>query len=120
GARVVAVASERHHRWLRERGAIPVTYGDDVSARVVAASEGLPGSAFIDLVGDGYVELAVELGVSRDRLDTIAAFPAVQTYGVKSVGGAAAASAATLAELAEAIAVGDLVVPIQRAYPLDE
>lgn len=32
----------------------------------------------------------------------------------------AAASAATLAELAEAIAAGHLVVPIQRTYPLDD
>ena len=31
-----------------------------------------------------------------------------------------AASAATLAELADAIEAGDLVVPIQRTYPLDE
>ena len=41
-------------------------------------------------------------------------------HGVKFEGGAAAASAATLAELAEAIAAGDLVFPIQRTYPLDE
>jgi NADPH:quinone reductase-like Zn-dependent oxidoreductase len=39
---------------------------------------------------------------------------------VEEVGGAAAVSAATLAELAEAIAAGDLVVPIQRTYPLDD
>ncbi|HEV7178081.1 MAG TPA: zinc-binding dehydrogenase [Solirubrobacteraceae bacterium] len=39
---------------------------------------------------------------------------------VKGDGGAAAASAATLAQLAEAIAAGDLVVPIQRTYPLDD
>jgi NADPH:quinone reductase-like Zn-dependent oxidoreductase len=40
--------------------------------------------------------------------------------GVKSEGGASAASAATLAELVQAIAAGDLVVPIQRTYPLDD
>jgi NADPH:quinone reductase-like Zn-dependent oxidoreductase len=33
---------------------------------------------------------------------------------------AAAPSVATLAELAEAVAAGDLVVPIQRTYPLDD
>jgi NADPH:quinone reductase-like Zn-dependent oxidoreductase len=36
------------------------------------------------------------------------------------VRGPAAASAATLAELAQAIAAGNLVVPIQRTYPLDD
>ena len=88
--------------------------------RITAAAEETPVAAFIDLVGGGYVELALELGIATDRIDTIVDFPAIQKYGVKGDGGAAAASAATLAELAEAIAAGDLVVPIQRTYPLDD
>ena len=120
GARVIAVASERHHAWLRERGAVPVAYGDGVGGRITAAAGETPVAAFIDLVGGGYVELAFELGVARDRIDTITDFPAIEKYGVMSDGGAAAASAATLAELAEAIAAGDLVVPIQRTYPLHD
>jgi len=120
GARVIALASERHHAWLRERGAVPVAYGDGVSRRITSAAEEMPLAAFIDLVGDGYVELALGLGIARDRIDTIVDFPSIEKYGVKGDGGAAAASAATLAELAEAIAAGDLVVPIQRTYPLDD
>ena len=120
GTCVIALASERHHAWLRERGAVPVAYGNGVRERIMVAAEETPVAAFIDLVGRGYVELALELGIAKDRIDTIVDFPAVQKYGVKTEGGAAAASAATLAELAEAIATGDLVVPIQRTYPLDE
>jgi NADPH:quinone reductase-like Zn-dependent oxidoreductase len=120
GARVVALASERHHAWLRERGAVPVAYGDGVKERILAAAGETPLAAFIDLVGGGYVELALALGIAKDRIDTIADFPSVQKYGVKSEGGAAAASAATLAELAAAIAQGELVVPIQRTYPLED
>ena len=120
GTCVIALASERHHSWLRERGAVPVAYGDGVRERIMVAAEETPVAAFIDLVGRGYVELALELGIAKDRIDTIVDFPAVQKYGVKTEGGAEAASAATLAELAEAIAAGDLVVPIQRTYPLDE
>jgi NADPH:quinone reductase-like Zn-dependent oxidoreductase len=120
GARVIALASERHHAWLSERGAIPVAYGDGVSERITAAAGERPVAAFIDLVGGGYVELALELGIARDRIDTIVDFPAIAKYGVKGEGGAAAASAATLAELAGAIVAGDLEVPIQRAYPLDD
>jgi len=86
----------------------------------MVAAEETPVAAFIDLVGRGYVELALELGIARDRIDTIVDFPAVQKYGVTSEGGAEAASAVTLAELADAIAAGDLVVPIQRTYPLDK
>ena len=120
GTCVIALASERHHAWLRERGAVPVAYGDGVRERIMVAAGETPVVAFIDLVGRGYVELALELGIAKDRIDTIVDFPAVQKYGVKTEGGAAAASAATLAELAEAIAAGDLVVPIQRTYPLNE
>jgi len=120
GARVIALASERHHEWLRERGAVPIVYGDGVGDRIAAVAGDAPVSAFIDLVGGGYVELALELGIARDRIDTIVDFPAIEKYGVKGQGGAAAASAATLAELAQAIAAGELLVPIQRAYPLDD
>jgi NADPH:quinone reductase-like Zn-dependent oxidoreductase len=120
GARVIAVAGERDHAWLRERGAVPVAYGDGVRARITAAAGETPVAAFIDLVGGGYVELALELGVASDRIDTIVDFPAIERHRVKGDGGAAAASAATLAELAEAIAAGDLVVPLQRTDPLDE
>jgi NADPH:quinone reductase-like Zn-dependent oxidoreductase len=121
GARVIALASERHHAWLRERGAVPVAYGDGVSERITAAAAAeTPVAAFIDLVGGGYVELALKLGIATDRIDTIVDFPAIEKYGVKGDGGAAAASAATLAELAEAIVAGELVVPIQSTYPLDD
>jgi NADPH:quinone reductase-like Zn-dependent oxidoreductase len=120
GARVVALASERHHAWLLRRGAAPVAYGDGVRERILATADGSPIASFIDLVGDGYVELALELGIPKARIDTLVDFPAIAKYGVKSEGGAAAASAATLAELARAIAAGDLVVPIQSSYPLEE
>ena len=119
-ARVIALASERHHAWLRERGARPVAYGEGVGERITEAAGETPVAAFIDLVGGGYVELALELGIATERIDTIVDFPAIEKYGVKGDGGAAVAGAATLAELAEAIAAGDLVVPIQRTYPLDE
>ena len=120
GARVIALASEGHHPWLRERGAVPVAYGDGVAERIIATAEDKPVGAFIDLVGRGYVEIALALGVDKDRIDTIVDYPATQKYGVKFEGGAAAASAATLAELAAAVAAGELVVPIQRTYPLDD
>jgi NADPH:quinone reductase-like Zn-dependent oxidoreductase len=120
GARVIALASDRHQAWLRERGAVPVAYGDGVTERIAEAAEEMPVASFIDLVGGGYVEMAIELGIARDRINTIVDFPSVAKYGVKSEGGAAAASAATLAELAEAIAAGNLVVPIQRTYPLED
>lgn len=52
---------------------IPVAYGDGVADRIrAAAPSGV--DAFIDTHGDGYVELALALGVATDRIDTIADF----------------------------------------------
>ena len=116
----IVVASERHHAWLRNRGAVPVTYGNGIVQRIDVAAGGTPVAVFIDLAGNGYVELALKLGIAKDRIDTITDFPAIAKYGVKGEGGAVTASAATLAELAEAVAAGDLVVPIQRTYPLED
>ena len=53
-----------------------------------AAAEEPPVTASIDPVGNGYVELAIELGISNDRIDTVVDFRAIEKYGVKSEGGA--------------------------------
>lgn len=120
GATVVGLASEDHHDWLREHGALPVTYGDGVAERIREAAGGRV-DAFIDLFGSGYVELAIELGVPPERIDTIADYTAPQRHpGVKTDGNMAGASPETLAELAALIAEGRLEVPIAGVYPLAE
>jgi NADPH:quinone reductase-like Zn-dependent oxidoreductase len=117
GAKVVGLASEPHAWWLLAHGVIAVPYGRGVAQRVREAAGG-PGDAFIDTVGDGYVDLALELGVSPDRIDTIADFAAAGKYGVKSEGNAAGASVRVLAELVQLVSEGKLDVPIAHAFPL--
>jgi len=116
GATVIGIASERSHQWLIAHGVIPVTYGEGVADRIRAAAAKV--DAFIDTVG-GYVELALELGVEPNRVDTIADFQAAQKWGVKTDGNAAGASAVVLGELAALIDEGKLEVPIARVYPLE-
>ncbi len=99
GATVIGLAGEANHRWLADRGVIPVTYGEGVADRIRAASSGQV-DAFIDAFGDGYVELALELGVRPERINTIINFPAAQKYGVKTEGNAKADSPEVLTELA--------------------
>ncbi len=118
GATVIGLASEANHQWLRDHGAIPIAYGEGVADRIRAAAPGGV-DAFVDTVGGGYVELALELGVAPDRIDTIADFEAVARHGVKAEGNAAGASAETLAELAALIGAGELEIPIAATYPLD-
>jgi NADPH:quinone reductase-like Zn-dependent oxidoreductase len=118
GATVIGLASEGNHEWLKSRGVIPVAYGDGAADRIRAAAPGGV-DAFIDTHGDGYVELALDLGVAAQRIDTIADFAAAGKYGVKTDGGREAGPGATvLAELAGLIADGHLEVPIANVYPL--
>ena len=119
GADVIGLASEPNHAWLSGYGVTPVTYGDGVEERIRAAGASSI-DALIDTVGDGYVALALELGVAPDRINTIADFAAVAQYGVKAEGSAAGASAAVLAELAALIDTGRLEVPIAGVYPLED
>ena len=118
GATVIGLASESNHEWLRSHGVIPVAYGDGIADRIrTAATSGV--DAFIDTYGDGYVELALALGVPAERIDTIVDFAAAAKHGVKTDGGREAGPGATvLAELAGLVADGQLEVPIANAYPL--
>lgn len=118
GARVIGLASEPNHGWLREHGVEPLTYGDGVADRIrAAAPDGV--DAFADLFGAPYVDLALELGVPVDRINTIKDFPAVQAHGVRFEGNNDAASAEVLAELAALVASGELEAPVAATYPLD-
>ncbi|RKN45736.1 NADP-dependent oxidoreductase [Streptomyces hoynatensis] len=122
GATVIGLASPPHHDWLAEHGIVPVAYGPGVAERITAAAGGPP-DAFIDTYGgegDGYVGLAVELGVAPERIDTIIDFGAAKRYGAKTDGNSAAAGADVLAELAAMIDAGDLEIPVSETYPLEE
>jgi NADPH:quinone reductase-like Zn-dependent oxidoreductase len=119
GATVIGLAGPANHDWLRDHGVIPVAHGAGTIQRIRdAAPKGV--DAFIDLHGDGYVDMALELGVDPQRINTVVDRDAVATHGVKSEGSGAASSATVLAELAELVAGSDLDVPIAATYPLDQ
>jgi NADPH:quinone reductase-like Zn-dependent oxidoreductase len=122
GARVIGVAGERNHEWLRSRSIEPLAYGDGLAERLTkaAAAHGQVITALIDTVGQGYVELALELGVAPQRINTIADYEAGSKYGVKSDGGAAAASTEVVEEVVQLLADGELELPIARAFPLEQ
>jgi len=119
GATVIGLASERNHAWLADHGVVPVAYGDGAADRIrAAAPDGV--DAFIDTFGDGYVDLALDLGVAPDRINTIIDRPAAARTGARTEGSMAASSAEVLGELVKLVAAGDLEVPIAATYPLTE
>ena len=82
-----------------------------------AAPNGL--DAFIDLFGPEYVQLAVDLGVAPDRIDTIISREKAVEVGAKVEGSGDASTTAVLAEMAELVASGQIEIPIAATYPLE-
>jgi NADPH:quinone reductase-like Zn-dependent oxidoreductase len=119
GATVIGLAGEANHPWLASHGVVAVSYGEGAADRIRAASGGRV-DAFLDTFGSGYVELALELGVRPERIDTIADFEAGAKYGVKTDGNAAGGNAQVLSELADLVDKGLLEIPIAKVYPLDK
>ena len=118
GATVIGLASERNHGWLKERGVVPVGYGEGVAERIREAAGGRV-DAFVDTYGEGYVRLAVELGVQPSRINTIRDWRTAAEVGARTYGEGSAACAVVVGELARLAARGELEVPIARTYPLE-
>ena len=117
GATVIGLAGEHNHDWLRRHEVVPVAYGEGQAQRIREAALGGV-DAFIDTFGGGYVDLAIELGVAPQRINTIIDYEAVERLGVKAQGTHAIASAPLLAELVGLAADGQLEIPIARTYAM--
>jgi NADPH:quinone reductase-like Zn-dependent oxidoreductase len=119
GARVLAIASEPNHGWLQAHGAEPLSYGGDLESRLRAvAPDGV--TAFFDLHGDGYTDLAIALGVPPQRVETIIDFAAAERLGVQAKGMASLADPAEgVRQLGAIASEGGFDVPIKARFPLD-
>ncbi|MBK3562171.1 NADP-dependent oxidoreductase [Streptomyces sp. MBT62] len=118
GANVLGIASPANADWLTAHGATPVPYGDGLAeALTAAAPDGI--DAFIDLFGPDYVQLAVDLGIPRDRIETIISFQKAQELGTRSAGSEGASTREVLTEMADHVAAGRIEIPVAATYPLD-
>jgi len=119
GAHVIGIASEANHEWLQSHGATPVRYGHGLEERILSLTpDGI--DAFIDLFGPDYVRLAVDLGVPRDRIETIIAFEAAKEYGTQAAGSSDATTTEVLTEMANLVASGQIELPIAATFPLEQ
>ncbi|HWD88513.1 MAG TPA: NADP-dependent oxidoreductase [Mucilaginibacter sp.] len=119
GANVIGLAGEPGHQWLKEHGITPVSYEGDRQQALAKALGGKKADAFIDTSGDGYVEMAVRMGIRSDRIDTIIDFEAAQRYRVKTDGNSKAGNAEVLGKVADMVDKGDVEIPIAKTYPLN-
>lgn len=119
GARVIGATSAGHMHRIEALGIEPVEYGPGLEARLRSMTpDGV--DAFIDTFGGGYVQLAIGLGVSPRRINTIADYAAVQRYGVQARGNGDAMSPDIWSKVQALIAAGQLLVPIEAEYPLED
>lgn len=122
GARVVGTASPSSHDAVTRFGGEPVSYGDGLEQRVRdLAPDGV--AAALDCVGtDEAIDVSLALVADRGRVVTIAAAERAKQEGVIAIAGAMPASreyrASVRAELVRRAGVGQLVVPVARAFPL--
>jgi NADPH:quinone reductase-like Zn-dependent oxidoreductase len=120
GARVIGIASERNHDWLTSVGVTPVGYAEPALADRIRAIAPDGVDALVDTHGAEYIDLAIELGLPSERINTVAAFQAATRIGAKTDGARVASNAETLARVVELVADGTVAVQIEATYPLDE
>ncbi len=116
GATVIGTGSEDSFDYLRQLGALPVTYGEGLADRVrKLAPHGV--DAATALVGTETIDVALALGISPARISATAAGPN-PPGGVHATGGAQASPDA-LDRIANAISSGTFIVPIAATFPIE-
>ncbi|MFF3912184.1 NADP-dependent oxidoreductase [Streptomyces sp. NPDC001852] len=118
GLRVVGVASEGKREFVQSLGAVHVSSGPDLAARVrAAAPDGIDG--VYDLVGDPVLAEVAELLKDRGKLITAGS----PQQAVAALGGAPVRrvrTAAVLEAVADLAVRGALKPHIARTFPLDQ
>jgi NADPH:quinone reductase-like Zn-dependent oxidoreductase len=124
GATVLATASPARHEFLRDLGAVPVTYGAGLAGRVREAAPGGIDAA-LDLVGtDEAVDVSLELVADHARIITIAAFGRAAQGEITAIGGGPGADPGTeirnaaRLELARLAGDAELMVFVTQTFPL--
>lgn len=124
GARVIGTASEGRHAYLRELGAEPVTYGDGLTDRILAAAPAGIDAAFDTVGSDEALDVSVALVADRGRIVSIAGWQRGPGLGIKLIGGGPGADpgteirAAARMELVRLVEAGKLQVRVAASYPL--
>jgi NADPH2:quinone reductase len=119
--RVLGIASAGNADWLRAHGVVPVEYGNGLAGLADRLRQAAPDGidAFIDLFGPDYVQLAIDLGVAPQRIDTIISFEKAVEVGAKTEGSAEASTTAVLSEMVGLITSGAVDFDVAATYPLD-
>ena len=119
GVKVIGTASAANQSYLRSLGAIPLVYGEGLVNRVRSiVPDGI--DAAFDVAGRGALADSIALTGGPARVVTIADISASE-HGVRFVtGNLGDGLPAALADLAQRYARGELILTVERAFPLAE
>jgi NADPH:quinone reductase-like Zn-dependent oxidoreductase len=120
GATVIAIASPKNHDWLKKLAGIPVDHDAQTAEHIRKASPTGRVDAWVDVFGRGYVDMAIQLGVQPQRINTTIDWAAAQRHGTKMQGTSEAGGVAALSKLAALVADGKVEITIAARYPLDK
>jgi D-arabinose 1-dehydrogenase-like Zn-dependent alcohol dehydrogenase len=111
---VIGIAGERNVDYLRSLGAIPVTHGEGVQSRVLAAAP-KPVTKLLDCYGGEYVKLGFALGLHGRGIGTLVPSPSAIIKGAQFTG-SRHAEPGDLQEVADLVADGTINVSIAHVY----
>lgn len=115
---MIGTASAGNQEVLRDLGIEPLVYGDGLEQRLrTTAPSGI--QAAYSTQGAEDLELLARLGVPADRTNSVGAGPAAAEFGVHT-DGSAVARTQDLDWLAQAIAYGHILAPVERVFPFDQ
>ncbi len=120
GADVIGVAGPASVGRLDAYGVVPVNDREGTADGIRAAAASRDVDALIDAAGSGYVDLALDLGVAKARINTAVDFPAATRAGVTTWGTREAGGTDALHHMAELAATGELDVPIAASFGLSD
>lgn len=124
GARIIGIASPKHHEGLRELGVEPVSYGEGLEQRVRDISpDGV--DAALDTVGNNEaIDVSLALVGDPRRVFTIAGFARLDS-GIVPIDGrpeqpAAEVRVASRPGLLRSLATGAISFPIAATFPFEQ
>lgn len=117
GITVIGTASPGNHDYLRELGAVPVSYGPGLVDRVRAAAPAGVDAA-LDAVGGTALRDSLALVPNPDRIATLVDHETAEELGVRGV--RAERSLAHLGELVDLYRAGSFRVHIRASFPIEE
>lgn len=115
GATVIGIAGEHNIDYLRSLGAVPVTHGEGVESRVLAATP-RPVTKLLDCYGGEYVKLGFGLGLPGRAIGTLVPSPGAIMRGAQYTG-SRHAQPGDLQEVTDLVADGTIKVTLAHVYP---